>query len=74
MTDAELEARFPWVPWRAPQLATITAGGPERAIFICRYCAARSIRHADIPSVGFWWSSADHQAHLDERHPLQVAA
>lgn len=70
LTDAELEARFPWIPWRAPLLVEVGRRG--HVLHLCRYCAAVALPLGfDAPAARFCWSSSEHQEHLNEAHPLR---
>lgn len=62
-TDSELEARLPWVPWRAALLRDAEGG---RVLHLCRYCEARE----GSPELR---SSSQHQEHLNSEHPLVPA-
>lgn len=65
MTDAELEARFPWIPWRAPLLAVVSSTSAQLHVSLCRYCLARDVRMQEGPIMRV----PEFQAHLDEAHP-----
>lgn len=64
-TDAELEVRFPWIPWRAPLLAVVSSTSAEMSVALCRYCVARDVRLQETPIMRLF----AFQEHLDAAHP-----
>src|SRR5262249_19569245 len=68
LTDAELEMRFPSVPWRDPIRISAFDGNFG---FACRFCIARhGIRGCDIPSLSM--SAREVRRHIGEHHPWSV--
>lgn len=65
MTDAELEARYPWIPWRAPVLAVVSSTSASMTVALCRYCLARDMRPQEAPLL----RPFVFQEHLDSDHP-----
>ena len=68
LTDAELEMRFPSVPWRDPVKISDFDGDFG---FACRFCIARyGIRDGDVPSLSM--SAREVRRHIGEHHPGSV--
>ena len=70
LTDAELEMRFPSVPWRDPIRISDLDGN---FAFACRFCIARhGIRGCDIPSLSM--GAREVRRHIREHHPWSESA
>jgi hypothetical protein len=67
LTDAELEIRFPSVPWRDPIRISDFDGNFG---FACRFCIARHGIGCDIPSLSM--SAREVRRHIGEHHPGSV--
>jgi hypothetical protein len=67
VTDAELEIRFPSVPWRDPIRISDFDGDFG---FACRFCIARHGIGCDIPSLSM--SAREVRRHIGEHHPGSV--
>jgi hypothetical protein len=67
LTDAELEMRYPSVPWRDPIRISDFDGNFG---FGCRFCIARHGIGCDIPSLSM--SAREVRRHIGEHHPSSV--
>jgi hypothetical protein len=63
MTDAELEAAYPAIPWREPIHVTVTGGASNLA---CRYCIAHyGLAAKDVANL---YNYVTYTEHLQQFH------